>query len=318
MARVYGFDWEAYTGLVMPAFARWLIDGNETVIHQLYQQTRCALEEQFIPSAMQLSCTWLRAKTFVQQLPRGSHTNKEYQLLCSAEQFTKLSDNYMYHHPPQLYQNSDAVRVIWGAIVEKHCQLQLVQPEAEVPPETEWPISTNPMPPLQRPTSFCVSADEASEPVVEQSDDAEAIQVGLGIEGIDIECRGVEIGRHPTTLHLRGWLATRSVRAMALFELLACGRRSMPFGYRTGEPYEAYVGYLTPDEVCHLAGCLQDEQPPDHAAAQADYARFRQEQSRQMEEFRMIDEVLPAHADSLMEAVRIAAQHGSGLICSAE
>src|SRR4051794_33424503 len=107
MARVYGFDWEAYVGRIMPAFARWLVDRNETVIHQLYQQTRCAFEEQFTPSAMQMSCTWPRAKTFVQQLPRGSHANKEYQLLCSAKQFIKVSDSYVHHHPPQLYQNSD-------------------------------------------------------------------------------------------------------------------------------------------------------------------------------------------------------------------
>src|SRR5690348_11801419 len=99
MIRVYGFDWETYTDLVMPAFAHWLVDGNETVIYQLYQQTRCAQEEHFLPSTMQLLSTWLRAKMFVQQLPRGSHTNKEYQLLCTAEQFTKLSDSYIHHHP---------------------------------------------------------------------------------------------------------------------------------------------------------------------------------------------------------------------------
>src|SRR5882757_7177651 len=173
MVRVYGFDWEAYTGLVMPAFAHWLVDGNETAIHQLYQQTRCALEEQFIPSAMQLLSTWLRAKTFVQQLPRGSHTNKEYQLLCTAEQFTTLSDSYIYHHPPQLYKNSDAIRAVWGAIVEKHCQLQLIQPEAKVQQETEWPTSWDHMAPLQRSTSFCVSAHEANEPIMEQNDDTE-------------------------------------------------------------------------------------------------------------------------------------------------
>ncbi|HEY4032878.1 MAG TPA: hypothetical protein VGL94_02815 [Ktedonobacteraceae bacterium] len=315
MARVYGFDWEAYTGLVMPAFAHWLVDGNETFIHQLYQQTRCALEEQFIPSAMQLLSTWLRAKTFVQQLPRGPHTNKEYQLLCAAEQFTILSDSYVYYHPPQLYQNSDAIRAIWGAIVENHCQLQLLQSEANIRPETAWPTSWDHMALLQKPTSFCVSAHEANEPIIEQDADTEAIPE---IEDMDNACKGVEIGRHPTTLHLRGWLAMRSVRAMALFELLACGRRSLPFGYRAGEPYEAYVGYLIPDEVRHLADCLRDEQPPDRVTAKADYASFRQEQSQPVKEFRMIDEVLPDHADSLMEAVHLAAQRGLGLICSIE
>jgi hypothetical protein len=252
----------------------------------------------------------------VQQIPRGPLTNKEYQLLCTAEQFTTLSDSYIYHHPPQLYQNSDAIRAIWGAIVEKHCQLQLMQPEAKVRPETERPTSWDQMALLQKPTSFCVSAHETNEPIMEQNADTEAISDIE--EDIDNKCKGVEIGRHPTTLHLRGWLATRSVRAMALFELLACGRRSLPFGYRAGEPYEAYVGYLIPDEVCHLANCLHDEQPPDRVTAKADYASFRQEQSQPVKEFRMIDEVLPVHADSLMEAVHMAIQRGLGLICSIE
>jgi len=315
MARVYGFDWEAYTGLVMPAFAHWLVDGNETIIYQLYQQTRCALEEQFIPSAMQLLSTWLRAKTFVQQIPRGPHTNKEYQLLCTAEQFITLSDSYIYHHPPQLYQNSDAIRAVWGAVVEKHCQLQLLQSESKIRSETEQPISWDHTTLLQEPTSFYVSAHEANESIMEQNADTEAIP---DIEDMDNKCKGVEIGRHPTTLHLRGWLAIRSVRAMALFELLACGRRRLPFGYRAGEPYEAYVGYLIPDEVRHLADCLHNEQPPDSVTAKADYASFRQEQSQPVKGFRMIDEVLPAHADSLMEAAHMAVQRGLGLICSTE
>jgi hypothetical protein len=315
MIRVYGFDWEAYTDLVMPAFARWLVDGNETVIYQLYQQTRCALEEQFIPSAMQLLSTWLRAKTFVQQLPRGSHTNKEYLLLCTAEQFTKLSDSYIHHHPPQLYQNSDAIRAIWGAIVEKYCQLQLMRPQAKGLQETERSTSQDYMSLLQRSTNFCVSAHEVEEPIVMRNNDPGVI---LDREGTNTASQGVEIGRHPTPLHLRGWLAMHSIRAMALFELLVCGRRSLPFGHRAGEPYEAYIGYLTPDEVRHLADCLQDQQPPDRATAEADYASFRQEQSQPVKAFRMIDEVLPAHADSLIDAVRLAVQHGLGLICSVE
>jgi hypothetical protein len=315
MTRVYGFDWEAYTDFVMPAFAHWLVDGNETVIYQLYQQTRCAQEEQSIPSAIQLLSTWLRAKTFVQQLPRGSHINQEYQLLCTAEQFTKVSDNYIHHHPPQLYHNSDAIRAIWGAIVENCCQLHLMQPQAKVPPETEDPMSRDQMALCQRSTSFCVSAHETEEPMALQNDDTGAF---FDIEGTDIEYQGIEIGRHPTPLHLRGWLAMRSIRAMALFELLVCGRRSLPFGYRAGEPYEAYIGYLTPDEVRHLADCLQDQQPPDRAIAEADYASFRQEQSQPVTAFRMIDEVLPAYADSLMDAVHITLQHGWGLICSVD
>lgn len=315
MTRVYGFDWEAYTDLVMPAFAHWLVDGDETVIHQLYQQTRCALEEQFLPSTMQLLSTWLRAKTFVKQLPRGSHTNKEYQLLCTAEQFTKLSDSYVHHHSPQLYQNSDAIRAMWGAIIEKYCQLQLTRPQAKGPQEIEELINQDHMTLLQLSTSFCVSKHETEEPTVAQNHDTDVI---FELESTDIGCQGVEIGRHPTPLHLRGWLATRSVRAMALFELLACGRRRLPFGYRAGEPYEAYIGYLTPNEVLHLADCLQDQQPPDRARAEADYANFRQQQSQPIKVFRMIDEVLPAHANSLMDAVRTAVDHGWGLICSVE
>ena len=315
MIRVYGFDWETYTDLVMPAFAHWLVDGNETVIYQLYQQTRCAQEEHFLPSTMQLLSTWLRAKMFVQQLPRGSHTNKEYQLLCTAEQFTKLSDSYIHHHPPQLYQNSDAIRAIWGAIVEKHCQLQLIRPQAKVQQETECPMNQDHTAQFQRSTNFSVSVHEAEEPIIMQNNGPGVIP---DLESIDTKCQGVEIGRHPTPLHLRGWLAMRSIRAMALFELLACGRRCLPFGYRAGEPYESYIGYLTPNEVRHLADCLQDQQPPDRAIAEADYASFRQEQSQPVKEFRMIDEVLPAHADSLIDAVRIAVQHGLGLICSVE
>ncbi len=86
---------------------------------------------------------------------------------------------------------------------------------------------------------------------------------------------GITLGAHPNVLQLRGWLAGISVRALALFEYLACGRRSMPFGYEPSEPYGVFIGYLTPDEVWRLGICLRDVQDPDQAEAEADYLRFR-------------------------------------------
>ncbi|WP_151757053.1 hypothetical protein [Dictyobacter vulcani] len=129
------------------------------------------------------------------------------------------------------------------------------------------------------------------------------------------ETSGIEIGSHPATLHLRGWLAGISVRAMALFELLACGRRRMPFGYRPGEPYEDYIGYLTPDETRQLASCLEHAQPPDPARARQDYALFRLQQ-RSVQNARTIDEVLPEHAASFLQIVQQATQYDLGLLCS--
>ena len=83
-----------------------------------------------------------------------------------------------------------------------------------------------------------------------------------------------------------------------------------------GEPYEDYVGYLTPNEVWQLAVCLRGAQPPATDRAEADYAHFRQQQSERTKEFRVIDEVLPIHADALLNVVRMASQYGFGLICS--
>ncbi|HET7637802.1 MAG TPA: hypothetical protein VFK47_03595, partial [Ktedonobacteraceae bacterium] len=98
--RVHGFDWGIYAERVMPAFASWLIDRDETAIHQLFERTRCALEEQFLPKTMQRLSVWPRAKTFVDALPRGPHSRREYAKLCSAEQFTILSDQYLHSYTP--------------------------------------------------------------------------------------------------------------------------------------------------------------------------------------------------------------------------
>ncbi len=303
----------------MPAFARWLIDGEETLIYQLYQQTRSAREERFVPEALQSSCNWSRASAFVKQLPRGSHTRREYQLLCAAEQFTALSDKYIHRHPPQLYQHSDAVCTIWGALVEEYCQSWFTLPRASGPSAQE-PAEMLPPEQILHRSEIVALLHSAGLSELAQEVSGRSV-VPLSVSEPQDECAeeearlpGVTIGRHPMAFHLRGWLATLSVRAMALFELLACERRSMPFGYRIGEPYEAYIGYLTPDEVWQLALCLRAAQPPEQTVAEEDYARFRLQHSGQA--FRMIDEVLPAHADALLKVVRMAAQYGLGLICS--
>jgi hypothetical protein len=130
---------------------------------------------------------------------------------------------------------------------------------------------------------------------------------------------GVEIGRMVDLLHLRGWLSRVSLRAMALFEYLACERRCMPFGYVTGEPYN-YVGYLTPGEVQQLASCLRHVSAPTRRAAAQDQLRFRQQQNIPVTSayFRMVDEVLPAWADEFLQAVRAAMSENLGLICAIE
>ena len=115
IVHVHGFDWGVYAGRVMPAFERWLTDKDETTIYQLFERTHCNLEEQFLPDPMQRLRVWPRAKTFVDALPRGPHSRREYAKICSAEQFTVLSDRYLHNHTPHLYQNAPAVRTVWGA-----------------------------------------------------------------------------------------------------------------------------------------------------------------------------------------------------------
>ena len=274
LARVHGFNWDVYTGYIMPAFTRWLVHDDTKMICQLYERTRCAQEEQFTPALMHDLRTWPRAQAFVEQLPRGSYTQREYEFLCDPRSFTAVSDIYVHRHPPRLYRHSSAIRVIWGALVKQHCLPWFTLPD---------------------------------------TDDLSAILDG---KEAALAADGVALGHHPATLHLRGWLATLSVRAMALFELLACGRRCMPFGYRSGEPYEDTIGYLTPTEVLQLALCLRDVDAPEIPQTEPDSTRLRH--SKLASDFRLLDETLPAHAGPFLEIVRLAAQYGVGLICCVE
>ena len=132
IVQVHGFDWTIYAERVMPAFARWLIDKDQTAIYQLFEQTRCSLEEQFLPEPMQRLRVWRRASTFVDALPRGPHSRREYVKLCSAEQFTLLGDHYLHHHTPHLYQQSPALRTVWGAIIEEYCLPWFYTPDTEI------------------------------------------------------------------------------------------------------------------------------------------------------------------------------------------
>jgi hypothetical protein len=102
--QLHAFNWEVYAERVMPAFAEWLIEGDENAAQQLFEQTRCALEERFLPETVQRLRVWPRARAFAQTLPRGPYSRREYHKLCSAEHFTALSDRYLYRHAPQLYQ----------------------------------------------------------------------------------------------------------------------------------------------------------------------------------------------------------------------
>ncbi len=343
VVRLHGFDWVIYAEHVMPAFASWLIDEDANAVYQLFEQTRCAREEQFLPEAMQRLRVWPRACAFLKTLPRGPHSRREYAKLCSADQFTALSDHYMYRHAPQLYQNSDAVRSIWGAIVEEYClpwshtmQQEGSGQEAqkgttpadvqgeEVRSELVSLLHAAGLGELAREVDapdtqverFDWEADEISGDLNDvNTDDLDAFEDEDGMEGPP---GGIEIGAHPNTLHLRGWLAGIAVRAMALFEYLACGRRSMPFGYEPAEPFGTFIGYLTPDEVWQLAACLHDVKPPGQAEAEEDYLNFRLQNAGIADPSRLVDEVLPAHAAEFLQAVRSAAFHGLGLICSVE
>ena len=353
IVRVHGFDWVAYSERVMPAFANWLIDNDESSVYQLYELTRCARNEQFVPDAVKHLCTWPRAQAFVNQLPRGPQARREYQRLCAAELFTLLSDNYMRQFPPRLYQNSEALRAVWGAVVEQFClpwfQLSDPKDEQDAPQHTtDAPASTEIADEIETSSDeliallHSVGLDELAQQVNAQAskqieekieqiipivqppsllndtdeDDEDEDDIRPDEEDEEEGVPGLSLGRHPATLHLRGWLATSSVRAMALFEFLACGRRCMPFGYRAGEPFEATIGYLTPDEVWQLALCLSEVQPPDADKAKADYQNFRDQLSDDWDEFRLVDEVLPAYAATFLQAVHNAAHQGLGLICS--
>lgn len=348
--QVHGFDWKAYSQHVMPTLAQWLIDRDQSAVQQLFEQTRCAREEQFLPPSMQRLRIWPRAQAFVEALPRGPYSRREYQKLCSAEHFTALSDRYLYKYAPQLYQNSPALRSVWGALIETYClpwntgeqqaeEQEPAQAARDEPAHNEQIIRSELVSLLEE-AGLSELAKEIGEQKAaierfdwepgdaedmtgaEAADDlvllAENGEIEDAEEEISVVATGIAIGQPPNTLRLRGWLAAISLRAMILFEYLACGRRGMPFGYEAGEPFGAYIGYLTPDEIWQLANCLQDVIPPGQADAEEDYLNFRYQQPGIPESFRLVDEVLPSHAADFLKAVRIAAQQGLGLICSVE
>src|SRR5579883_2984315 len=373
--QVHGFDWTVYAEHVMPAFEQWLVQRDESAIYRLFRETRCAREEAFIPPALQRARIWPRAKAFAETLPLGPYSRREYQKLCSAEHFTALSDRYMYRHAPQLYQNPEPIRAVWGALIETYClpwsRDELKQPQVQEKASVEVEEEEEPMLSgaqversevlsLLREAGLGELAREMNEQArlsterlreVTSGSDPETQPLGSGRvfpsltpevglapsrrledealgdeedDGEDIEeytrpmPGGITLGAHPNVLQLRGWLAGISVRALALFEYLACGRRSMPFGYEPSEPYGVFIGYLTPDEVWRLGICLRDVQDPDQGEAEADYLRFRYQHPGVPESSRLIDEILPSYASEFHQAVDQAAAQGLGLICSSE
>lgn len=370
VVQVHGFNWEAYATGIMPAFEQWLVQRNEHTVYGLFKETRCAREEACIPISLQGARIWPRAKVFAETLPLGPYSRREYQKLCSADQFTALSDRYMYKHAPQLYQTPEAIRTMWGALIETYClpwsqreQTPSTAQQATRPNETELaPFSmaqversevlallstaglgdltreideqmrltteqlqqegSSPEPetqPLPSPHALWPT-DEADMPCHGQTLDKMAQEAEGQAQEFE-ECTqcmpgGVVIGTPPNTLQLRGWLAGISVRALALFEYLACGRRSMPFGYEPSEPYGVFIGYLTPDEVWKLSACLRGVSDPAQAEAEADYLRFRYQHPGLPESARLVDEIVPFYAAEFHGAVDLAAAQGLGLICS--
>ena len=351
--QLHAFNWEVYAERVMPAFEEWLIEGDENAAQQLFEQTRCAFEERFLPETVQRLRVWPRARAFAKTLPRGPYSRREYSKLCSAEHFTALSDRYLYRHAPQLYQQSDALRSVWGAIVETFC-LPWAKPGQQTPAQAR-PQSATPkqhaeedalahsevisflrmaglnelaqsystqLAELEALTQSQVGPIEVEEPVAPADDEQTVAEAETAAteeeEEVIVAARGIAIGDAPNLLHIRGWLAGISVRAMALFEFLACGRRSMPFGFEAGEPFGAFAGYLTPDEVALLATSLAGILAPDDLDAEEDHITFRYQRYGLPASFRLVDEVLPTHAAGLLEAIQKAASEGYGLICSVE
>src|ERR1700682_2637253 len=119
--QLHAFNWEVYTERIMPAFEEWLIEGDDDAVQKLFEQTRCAFEERFLPETVQRLRVWPRARAFARTLPRGPYSRREYHKLCSAEHFNAPRDRDPYKHDPQLYQQSDALLSVWGAIVETYC-----------------------------------------------------------------------------------------------------------------------------------------------------------------------------------------------------
>lgn len=370
VVQVHGFDWAAYSEHIMPAFGQWLIQRDESAIYRLFKETRCAREEAFVPPALQRARIWPRAKAFAETLPLGPYSRREYQKLCSAEHFTALSDRYMYKHAPQLYQNPEPIRAIWGALIETYClpwsmdeykqpgtpELEVLEDEETFPPLVSAQVERSEVLSLLHEAGLGELAREMNEQARRSAElrreEAESrepetqpltaerapwrageIDFSYGEEPSDelLEDEeeeieeytrpmpgGIALGTHPNTLQLRGWLASISVRALALFEYLACGRRCMPFGYEPSEPYGVFIGYLTAEEVWRLGTCLRGVQDPDQAEAEADYLRFRYQHPGVPESYRLVDEVLPSYATEFHQAVDMAAAQGLGLICSIE
>ena len=376
MIQVHGFDWMAYAEHIMPAFEQWLIQRDEQAISQLFKETRCAREEAFMPAALQRARIWPRAQTFAETLPLGPYSRREYQKLCSADHFTAVSDRYMYRHAPQLYQNPEPIRAVWGALIETYC-LPWSKDEYKQPGSTaalqesasieededihtlvrarversevlsllhqaglgdlaremseQTAFSTEGLPdessdagPDTQPltsgrtswsedeSNLACMEDLPEDLLVDEEDEEDFEEYTRPMPG------GIALGAHPNALQLRGWLAGVSVRSLALFEYLACGRRRMPFGYEPSEPYGVFIGYLTPDEVWRLGTSLRGTHNPDQAEAEADYLRFRYQHPGVPESYRLIDEVLPSHATEFHRALDMAAAQGLGLICSIE
>jgi hypothetical protein len=351
MVQVHNFDWDVYSENIMPAFEHWLVKGNEGPIQNLFTNTRCSLEEQFLPSLIRKLSIWPRANAFITSLPRGPHSLREYRQICSARQFTNLSDRYLHHHAPRLYQESDALRTIWGALVEEYCiswypsgtqegftpdqtsddppqkeaiqseliQLlqtagldaivrQIHQPGIQVE-RIEWESNTynfligelaEEIPNEEPFTNDLIVDDEGDLPPARQAKE------------------GINIGTQTDLLQLRGWLAGISLRVLVLFELLAFGRRRMPFGYNFGEPFGCYIGYLTPEEVSLLEQGLQNVTPPDPKRARRAHQKFRESESSHLKPYRFVDEILPAYAGEFLNVIRIAAYQKRGLICETD
>lgn len=119
--RVHGFDWKVYCERVMRVFTAWLVEDAEQPLYQLYIRDEASAEGRSTQEEARRYQLWQQAHAFISYLPRGPHAVREYQTICAPEQFTVLSDRYIYRHPPQLYHNSEAVRALWNGLIEDHC-----------------------------------------------------------------------------------------------------------------------------------------------------------------------------------------------------
>lgn len=358
VVQMHGFDWSAYSERVMPAFERWFIQRDEGAVYELFKETRCAHEEAFVPPPLQLARVWPRAIAFAETLPLGPYSRREYEKLCSAEQFTLLNDRFVYKHLPRLYQNPEPIRAIWGAVIETYClpwrqdeHKQLSRPVPEVSGServsffsSSAQAERNEALSLLREAGLSDLARELGEQSIVSHENIPHAEFASqlphpsserdliynqtldelleGGDELDEYTQpisgGISIGTHPNPLQLRGWLARISVRAQALFEYLVCGRRVMPFGYEPREPYGVFIGYLTPREVQWLFTCLRDIKDPPQDEAETAYQRFLLQQSADPENCCLIDEILPLHMAAFHHALDMAAAQGLGLICSSE